>query len=196
MVIDVLIPKKVKTIQALTVQKTCKQLRQFISMIHLYRDMLQKRSKILPPLSSLTSKNVKHDWKDKHQKCFDAIKRVIGREVLLVYLDFNAPFEIHTDASKLQIGTVIYQKGKPITVYSRKMNSAHQNYTTAEKELLYIVAYIKEFHNILLGHQITVYTDHKKLTYKHFNTERVMRWRLVLKDFGPELKYTKGETTS
>ena len=33
------IPKKVETIQALTVQKTCKQLRQFISMINFYRDM-------------------------------------------------------------------------------------------------------------------------------------------------------------
>ena len=40
-------------------------------------------------------------WKDEHQKNFDAIKRVIGREVLLAYPDFNAPFEIYTDASKL-----------------------------------------------------------------------------------------------
>ena len=52
---------------------------------------------------------------------------------------------------------------------------------------------LKEFRNILLGHQITVYTDHKNLTYKIFNTERVMRWSLILKEFGPELKYIKGE---
>ena len=73
------------------------------------------------------------------------------------------------------------------------MNSAQQNYTTTEKELLYVVANLKEFRNILLGHQITVYTDHKNLAYKNFNTERVMRWRLILKEFGPELKYIKGE---
>ena len=95
-----------------------------------------------------------------HQKCFDATKRVIGREVLLGYPDFNASFEIHTDASKLQIGTVISQKGKLIAFYSRNMNSAQQNYITTEKELLSIVASLKEFRNILLGHQITVYTDH------------------------------------
>ena len=52
---------------------------------------------------------------------------------------------------------------------------------------------IKEFCNILLGHQITFYTDHKNLTYKMFNIERVMRWRLILEEFGPELKYIKGE---
>ena len=158
------IPKKFEAIQALTVPKTRKQLRQFIGMINFYRDMWQKRSEILAPLAALTSKNVKYDWKDEHQKCFEAIKRVIGREVLLGYPGFNAPFEIHTDASKLQLGAFISQKGKPIAFYSRKMNSALHNYTTTEKELLSIVETLKEFRNILLGHQIMVYTDHKNLT--------------------------------
>ena len=127
--------------------------------------MWQKRSELLAPLTALTSKNIKYDRKDEHQRCFDAIKCVIGREVFLAYPDFNAPFEIYTDASKLQIGAVISQKGKPIALYSRKMNSAQHNYTPTEKELLSIVATLKEFRNIILGHQITVYTYHINLTY-------------------------------
>ena len=86
------IPKKVEAIQDLAVPKTCKQLCQFIVMINFYRDMWQKRSELLDQLTALTSKNVKYEWKDKHQKGFDAIKRVIGREVFLAYPDFNAPF--------------------------------------------------------------------------------------------------------
>ena len=73
------------------------------------------------------------------------------------------------------------------------MNSAQQNYTTTEKELLSVVASLKEFCNIILKHQVTVYTDHKNLTYNFFNTERVMSWRLILEVFGPELKYIKVE---
>ena len=124
------IPNKVEAIQALAVPKTRKQLRQFIGMINFYRDMWQKRSELLAPLTALTSKNVKYEWKDEHQKCFNTIKRVIGWEVLLGYPEFNAPFEIHTDASKLQLGAVISQKGKPINFYYRKTNSAQHNYTT------------------------------------------------------------------
>ena len=136
-------PKKVEAIQYLTTPKTRKKLHQFIGMINFYRDMWQKWSELLAPLTALTSKNVKCDWKDEHPKCFDAIKRVIGREVLLAYPDFNAPFLIHTDASKLQIGAVISQKGKPIAFYSRKMNSAQNNYTTNNNERLSIVLSLK-----------------------------------------------------
>ena len=134
------IPKKVEAIQALAVPNTRKKLRQFIGMINLYRDMWKKRSELLAPLNALTSKKSKYECKDKHPKCFDAIKRVIGRELLLAYPDFNAPFEIRTDASKLHICSIIYQKGKPVVFYSLKMNSSQQKYTTTYKELLSIVA--------------------------------------------------------
>ena len=70
-------------------------------------------------------------------------KRVISRELFLAYPDFNSPFEINTDASKLKIGAVISQKGETIAFYSRKMNSAQKNYTTTEKELLSVVAFLR-----------------------------------------------------
>ena len=105
-------------------KKTRKQLRKFSGIINFYRDMCQNHSELLSPLTDLTPKNVKYDWKDEHQNCFDAIKRVIGRDVLLAYLESNDPFEIHTDASNLKVGAFIPQKGNPIAFYSRKMNSA------------------------------------------------------------------------
>ena len=93
------------------------------------------------------------------------------------------------DASHTQLGAVISQDRKPIAFYSRKLSDAQTRYTTTERELLAIVETLKEFRNILLGQRIKVFTDHKNLTCKSFNTERVMRWRLVLEEFGPELLY-------
>jgi hypothetical protein len=57
---------------------------------------------------------------------------------------------------------------------------------------LSIVETLKEFRNILLGQKIIVYTDHQNLIHKTFNSERVMRWRLLLEEYGPEIKYLKG----
>ena len=144
--------------------------------------MWQQCSTLLAPLTALTSKDKPFIWTDEHTTCFNTIKQVIGRAVLLAYPDFNLPFEIHTDASNTQLGAVISQKGKPIAFFSRKLNGAQLNYTTTEKELLSIVETLKESRNILLGHTITVHTDHTNLTYKNYSTKRVMRWRLVLEE--------------
>ena len=187
------LPDKVQAIQNLAVPTTKKQLRSFIGVINYYRDMWIHRSDVLTPLTSMTSKQAKWKWDDKCQKAFDTIKKIVSRETLLAYPNFNKPFDIHTDASKSQLGAVISQNNQPVAFYSRKLNPAQVNYTTTERELLSIVETLKEFRNILLGQQIRVYTDHKNLTYKTFNTERVMRWRLILEEFGPELIYIQGD---
>jgi hypothetical protein len=121
------------------------------------------------------------------------MKRIMSHEVLMAYADYNKPFQIHTDASKTQLGVVILQNGRPIAFYSRKLNPAQTRYTVTEHELLSIIERLKEFRNILLGQCIQVYTDHLNLTHVNFNTERVMRWHLIIEEYGPELLYLKGD---
>ena len=186
-------PKKILAIQKIAEPKTKKELRSFIGVVNYYRDMWIRRSHVLAPLAALTSKDAKWKWEKEHSEAFRNIKKIISREVMLAYPDFNKPFVIHTDASHSQLGAVISQDNKPIAFYSRKLNPAQTRYTTTERELLSIVETLKEFLTILLGHRIIVHTDHKNLVCKHFNTERVMRWRLVLEEYGPELNYIKGE---
>ncbi len=72
---------------------TKKQLRRFIGMINYYRDMWQHRSDVLTPLTTLSGKTAKWEWTDKHQKAFERIKTILGRQVLLTYPNFNIPFE-------------------------------------------------------------------------------------------------------
>ena len=85
--------------------------------------------------------------------------KVIAKETILNYPDFNKIFEIYTDASNRQLGAVISEEVKPLAFYSRKLSSAQRNYTTTEQELLSIVETFKEFRNILLGQNIKIYTD-------------------------------------
>ena len=187
------VTKKVEAILKLKPPTKRRELRKFIGMINYYRDIWPQRSHILAPLTALTSISVPWKWSEKHQNAFDEMKRVITRETLLAYPNFNEAFDIHTDASHYQLGACISQNGKPIAFYSRKLNPAQTRYTTTERELLSIVEVLKEFRNILLGQQIRIYTDHENLTYKKFNSERVMRWRLYIEEYSPDLQYVKGE---
>ena len=45
---------------------------------------------------------------------------------------------------------------------------------------------LKQFRGIIFGYEINVFSDHKNLFYAATLSEsqRVMRWRLILKDFG------------
>ena len=99
----------------------------------------------MAPLSLLLQKDVKYQWTAAQQAAFDELKRIIAKDTLLAYPKFNQPFDVHTDASDYQLGSVISQNNRPIAFYSCKLNKAQKNYTVAEKELLSIVETFKEF---------------------------------------------------
>jgi len=113
--------------------------------VNYYRDMWRSRSHILAPLTKLTSDKVKWKWTEEEQKAFEDMKKAISKEVLLSFPDFNEMFEVYTDASKVQLGAVIMQKGRPLAFYSRKLTDAQTRYTTTERELLSVVETLKEF---------------------------------------------------
>jgi hypothetical protein len=136
----------------------------------------------------MTSAKVKPECQDS----FEKMKAIMAKETLVTFPDFTKEFEIHTDASKLQLGACISQGGKPVAFYSRKLQPVQTRYTTTEGELLSIVETLKEFRNILQGQKIKVHTDHENLTYKNFNSDRVMRWRLYIEEYSPDLQYITG----
>jgi hypothetical protein len=125
---------------------------------------------------SLRKKNIKFKWTTEHQQAFDSLKNSLAPEVVLAYPDFSVPFEIYTNASKYQIGSVITQKDKQLAFYSRKLTDPQTRYTITELELLAIVETLCEYKCILLKNLITVYTDHKNLTFSNFTTDHVTRW--------------------
>jgi hypothetical protein len=73
------------------------------------------------------------------------------KDVVLAYPDFTKPFEINTDASKMQLGAVITEDNRPIAFFSRKLSKTQTKYSVTEIELLAIVETLKEFRGMLWG---------------------------------------------
>jgi hypothetical protein len=132
------LPKKVDAIKNIAPPKTRKELRRSIRMVNYYRDMWIHRSDALAPVT-LTSKTTRWVWTPEHQAAFDRTKLLISCEVMLAFPDFSQPFEIHMDASALQLGAVVAQNNKPIAFFSRKLNSAQTRYTIYKSTYNYVV---------------------------------------------------------
>ena len=84
------------------------------------------------------------------------------------------------------------QEGQPIAYYSKKLNSTQKNYMMTEKEMLSIVGTLKEFHSMLLGASIHVYTNHCNLTFEGLTTQHVLHWLNKIEEFVPWLHYIEG----
>ena len=91
-------------------------------MVQYYRDLWARRSEMFAPLTSLIgecgqtkatkakgTKKVPCYWAKVHQKAFDDVKATMAKEVVLSYSDFDKVFEIYTDTSTKQLGSMITQ---------------------------------------------------------------------------------------
>ena len=141
----------------------------------------------------MANPKAKWNWGSEEQKAFEEAKRMVSREAILTYPDFTNPFHIYTDASDYQLGAVIMQEEKPLAFYTCKLNKAQTKYTTGEQELLSIVETLKSFENILLGQKVIVYTDHLNLLYQKLASNRMIRWQMMLEEFGPKFKHIQGK---
>ena len=198
---------KVQAILALEPPSNVKELRRFLGMVQYYRDLWAKRSDMLAPLTDLVgecgqtkvtrakgTKKVPWHWDEVHQRAFDMVKTTIAKDVVLAYPDYDKVFEVYTDASSTQLGSVITQSNRPLAFFSRKLSDTQRRYSVTEIELLAIVETLKEFKGMLWGQKLVVYTDHQNLMRDALGltSDRVYRWRLILEEYGPEIVYIKG----
>ena len=95
--------------------------------------MWLRRSHRLATLTKLPYIKRRFKWTQVKQDAFEKIKRIVARDTFITYSDFNEIFKIHTHDSAFQLGVVISQKYKLISLYSRKITDAQQRYTITQK---------------------------------------------------------------
>ena len=137
----------------------------------------------------------------KKQPEFQDLKQAItGHDVMLFHPEWNAPFELCLDASKLGCGFLLAQEKDgvfcPIRFAFQAFTPAESCWTTMQQELFAVKWGLKMFPSYLLGRRVKVVTDHanlKWLTTMVPQQAKVARWCMSMAKFDFFIEHGKGE---
>lgn len=185
------------------------QVRSFLGVASYYRCFIKNFASIAKPLTYMLkcdngktsagqSKKIPVNLDEKQIATFEKLKSILSSEdVMLLYPDYQKPFDLTTDASSSGLGAVLSQNKKPITMTSRTLRDNELNFATNERELLAIVWALKSLRNYLYGvKNLSIYTDHQPLTFavsdKNTNA-KIKRWKSFIDEHNAQIFYKPGK---
>ena len=86
----------------------------FLGFCNYYCKLIHHYAQIAKPLYKLISgdqaktKQARLFWDEKCEQAFKALKNIYSRTPVLAYANYTKPFQVHTDASELGLGAVLY----------------------------------------------------------------------------------------
>ncbi len=207
-------PDKIKVVQEWSTPQNVQELQSFLGFAGFYRRFVKDFAKVAHPLHTLTRGNCgskQHRkkqgsgsswfWDAEHQDAFDKIKELLISAPVLTFANYTKPFELHTNASHLGLGAVLYQEvdGKQCVVSyaSRELSPSERNYPAHKLEFLALKWSITEkFHDYLYGSSFVACTDNNPLTYIITSAKldaTGQRWAAQLANYDFQIKYRSGK---
>lgn len=100
----------------------------------------------------------------EEQNTYDRLKEAVATPPILGYADYSVPFELHTGASQIALGAILYQMQgdvkRVISYASRTLTQLEGNYPTHKLEFQALkLAVGDKFKDYLLGSKTKVLTD-------------------------------------
>ena len=200
-------PEKVKCILDWPRPKTITELRSFLGFTNYYRKFLKGYAAKAKDLNKLLTgeqgkhKNAKIPWEECHEVAFNNLKELCATAPVLKYADYKKVFRLHTDASFLGLGAVLYQEDqgvdRVVAYASRSLSGSEQKYDAHKLEFLALKwAVTEKFHDYLYGGKFEVHTDNNPLTYI-LTTAKLdatgQRWVASLANYDFSLHYRSGK---
>ena len=186
--------EKIRAIKQWPTPTNVREVRGFLGLTGYYRCFVQHYGSIAAPLTQLL-KLGSFKWSEEAQEAFEKLQRAMMILPILALLDFNAPFEVETDASGYGIGAVLMQNKRPVAFYSHTLALRDRSKPVYERELMAVVMAVQRWRPYLLGRTFIVKTDQRSL--KFLLKQRVIqpqyqKWIAKLLGYSFEVMYKPG----
>lgn len=133
-------------------------------------------SKLVLPVTTLTKKMTKHDYKSSFQE----LKCRLTTTPILALPTPEKEYEVFCDVSNQGLGFDLMQERKIIAYVSRQLKLHEHNYLMHDLEFGVIVHTSKIWQHYLMGEKCSMFTEHKSLKYifdqKEINLRRGIGW--------------------
>nr|GEV00025.1 putative reverse transcriptase domain-containing protein [Tanacetum cinerariifolium] len=116
-------PSKVLAIDQWPRPSSITEVCSFHGLASFYRLFIPHFSGVMAPITNCM-KGTRFDWTHDAEAAFIEIKRRLTSAPILVLPDFSQSFELYCDASKIGIGAVLSQSGRPVAYFSEKLSGA------------------------------------------------------------------------
>ncbi|KAG5230103.1 hypothetical protein IMY05_015G0066000 [Salix suchowensis] len=187
---------KIEAVRQWPRPKTVTEVRSFHGLASFYRRFIPHFSSIMAPITECM-KGAKFQWTTEAEAGFRQIKEKLTTASILILPDFSQPFELHSDASKVGIGAVLSQGGKPVAYFSEKLSGSRARYSTYDMEFYAVVQAVKHWRHYLFHREFILFTDHDSLRHLHSQekiSSRHASWSAYLQQFTFVLKHKAGVT--
>ena len=199
-------PKKLETIANWPEPKSLRAVQQWLGFTNFYCRFIAHYAKIAAPLYNLTKKSVPTPFSltPDARAAFETLRNSFISAPFLIHFEDAKDAFLFTDASDFAISGILHQYGDdgelhPVAFFSRKLEPAEINYDVHDKEMLAVIASLREFRHWLSGtlSPVSVITDHNNLRY--FMSQRQLnrrqsRWAMELSEFNFRLSYAPGNS--
>jgi len=138
-------PDKVAKVVNWPTPRDVDEVRSFLGFAGYYRRFVKNFSQLAKPLNELLvgistqkksrrkAKQVAFNWNDAQEESFQSLKQALVSPPILTYPDFTRSFVLHTDASLLGLGAVLYQpdaNGSSMSLLMLPEDSVNQSVIT------------------------------------------------------------------
>ena len=188
--------KKVDQVRNCHFPRNVKELRSFLGLTGYYRRFIKGYAAIAAPLTQMTRKNAQVKKTPEAQKAFNILKKKICEKPVLVYADFDKPFQLTIDTSEDAIGAVVEQldsdgQPHPVRFESKVLSETERNYSATERECYGVVTMLEKLRPYITCHpESKVIVDCAALVWL-FKKEKPMgkfaRWILRVQEYLPNL---------
>jgi len=175
---------------------TKKGVQSFLGLVNYYRSHIPKIADIEEPLRRISGPKCVFAWGDDQEAAFLKLKEEFKKRLALCPIDYDIPFELYCDSSRIALGACLTQGPQRIVdFFSRKLTPVEQRYPIHTLEAFAIVEAILHFRRVLIGKHFIVYTDHSALERWFLNdpiNEKHAQLITKLQDFQFTIKFIKG----